>query len=178
MGKREKISVPVPPELAEPVRRLQEFSRQVQKDRARAAAEHAEREAQAKAALAQPPSSITRALARQMYGPPPPPVNKKHKKHGGPVGRPPDYPHDIIRQIARDYIDVYGRPATQTLLREKVCDECARNEVAAPDRDGTVLKRSDPANLQIGQKAESRKLNFRPFAPDSLRQNRLCPHVR
>ena len=48
------------------------------------------------------------------------------------VGRPPDYPVEIIRQIARDYITVYGLPQSQAMLREKVSDECERNGFDVP----------------------------------------------
>jgi hypothetical protein len=57
---------------------------------------------------------------------------KLGNKRRATVGRPPDYPVEIIRQIARDYIAVYGRPATQTLFREKVRDECERNGFRVP----------------------------------------------
>jgi hypothetical protein len=54
------------------------------------------------------------------------PTNKR-------VGRPPDYPAEIIQQVACDYIEVYGLPQTQTMLREKVRDECERNGYDVPE---------------------------------------------
>jgi hypothetical protein len=56
------------------------------------------------------------------------PTNKRHARSG----RPPDYPGEIIQQVARDYIEVYGRPPSQARLREKVCDECERNGFKVP----------------------------------------------
>jgi hypothetical protein len=60
------------------------------------------------------------------------PGTRTASKRRAPLGRPPDYPIAIIRQITRDYIKVYGLPRTQAMLREKVADECERNGFRVP----------------------------------------------
>jgi hypothetical protein len=129
-GKREKISLPGPAWLVEPMRQAAEFSRQVQKDRARAAAEHAEREAQAKAALAQPPSNITRALAAETWGRQP---IKKDRKRRRPRGAPREYDRDAIRAVAEDYIKNNGCPRSNRLLCEKLPDLCKTRHIFVPE---------------------------------------------
>jgi hypothetical protein len=53
-----------------------------------------------------------------------------NKRHAG--GRPPDYPIETIRQIARNYIEACGLPPTATMLREKVRDECDAQRLRVP----------------------------------------------
>jgi hypothetical protein len=75
---------------------------------------------------------LDRAAALERWGPSPKRKKGAAKKRRAPVGRPHDYPIDIIRQTARDYIDVYGLPRSQAMLREKVRYECERNGFAVP----------------------------------------------
>jgi hypothetical protein len=76
-------------------------------------------------------AALTEAKLRELTSrrglPAPSPPNKRHAG-----GRPPDYPIEIIGQIARDYIEVYGKPRTQLMLCEKVRDECERNGFKVP----------------------------------------------
>jgi hypothetical protein len=75
-----------------------------------------------------PPTDVSPTPAPPSRGMRKKPTNKPHA-----VGRPRDYPGEIIQQVARDYIKVYGLPQTQTMLREKVCDECERNGYDVPE---------------------------------------------
>jgi hypothetical protein len=62
-----------------------------------------------------------------------PPTEPPRRPKPHAVGRPPEYPIEIIRLIARDYIEVYGLPQSQAMLREKVRDECERNGYDVPE---------------------------------------------
>jgi hypothetical protein len=70
-------------------------------------------------------------------------------------GRPFEYPVEVICQVAHDYIEVYGLPRTQTMLREKVRDECERNGFDVPGE--TRFKQLvDP--IHKAQKSQSHKV--------------------
>jgi hypothetical protein len=78
------------------------------------------------------------------------PTNKRRA-----IGRPPDYPGEIICQVARDYIEVYGLPRTQTMLREKVCDECERNGFRVP-KETRLKQLVDPIHKrELRKKSQS-----------------------
>jgi hypothetical protein len=75
---------------------------------------------------------LDRAAALEKWGRLPETKKAKATKKHRAVGRPADYPVEIIRQVARDYITVYGLPKTQAMLREKVRDEAERNGFNVP----------------------------------------------
>jgi hypothetical protein len=99
---------------------------------------------------------LDRAMALEKWGPRPerPQQKRRPRKRHARLGRPPDYQVEIIRQIARDYIEVYGRPATQAMFREKVRSECEGNGFKVPGETrlkqliDPIYKRNSPKKSQ------------------------------